>query len=133
MLNIMLEMNLRCAVCVCYCCVYGMRGPYADSLCFNRNNTHPQKHFSFFISFVFLVCYFCSPPLALNLFSNKHRCSHTLTLIFKHLSFYESGEIYPLPSLFLPSATPIARLLHTFVLYFLSFSSHSPFLLCMKS
>lgn len=111
-----LKINLRCAVCMLLLSIWDEDRILTD--CFKWNNTLPLVLHSFVPTVVFLCCYFYSPPLALISLSNKHRCSHTLTLIFKHLPFYESGEIYPLPSLSLPSATPIVSLLHTFFIVF---------------
>lgn len=70
-------------------------------------------HYCFFKSAVIVIL--LSPAFIFS--SNKHRCSHTLILTFKNLSFYKSGEIYPLLSLSLPSAAPTQPLAHYFIVF----------------
>lgn len=99
---------------------------------FNLNDTSLSLHIFIYI----LICRYCHSSISCFHFSsNKHRCSHTLTLIFKHLSFYESGEIYPLLSLSLPSAARTEPLAHFFIVFslFLQPPTHSPLHLCVKS
>lgn len=85
-------------------------------------------HYCFFKSAVIVIL--LSPAFIFS--SNKHRCSHTLILTFKNLSFYKSGEIYPLLSLSLPSAAPTQPLAHYFIvfsLFLLPSLTHPPTLL----